>query len=131
MGRRVKEFKPTSIDYDARIFTFREKDNSVSVTLLRSRQKIKMILGDHERAMLRGSKPTSATLAKKGSEYYIHIQVKSEAPEEIKTDKAPGGDLGITDIALTSEGEKFGGKTIKQIKKHYASIRAVLQKKPV
>jgi IS605 OrfB family transposase len=127
----VKEFKPTSIDYDARIFAFREKDDSVSVTLLRSRQKIKMILGDRQRGMLRGSKPTSATLVKKGSEYFIHIQVKSEAPEEIKSDKVLGVDLGITDIAVTSEGQKFGGKTIKQIKNHYASMRAVLQRKAV
>jgi len=129
MGRNVKEFKPTSIDYDARIFAFREKDNSVSVTLLRSRQNIKMVLGNRQKAMLRGSKPTSATLVKKGAEYYIHIQVKSEAPEEIKTDKVLGVDLGIADIAVTSDGQKFGGKTIKQIKNHYASMRAVLQQK--
>ena len=113
MGRKVKEFKPTSIDYDARIFVFREKDESVGLTLLRSRQNIKLCLGDHQRGMLRGSKPTSATLVKKGSDYYIHIQVKSEAPEEVKTDKVLGVDLGITDIAVTSEGQKFGGKTIK------------------
>ena len=81
--------------------------------------------------MLRGSKPTSATLVKKGSEYYIHIQVKSEAPEQIQVDKVLGVDLGITDIAVTSEGQKFGGKTIKLIKNHYASMRAVLQQKAV
>ena len=131
MGRMVKEFKPTSIDYDARIFAFREKDSSVSMTLLRSRQKIKMILGEHQRGMLGGSKPTSATLVKNGSEYYIHIQVKSDAPEEIKTDKVLGIDLGITDIAVTSEGQTFGGKPIKLIKNHYASMRAILQQKAV
>ena len=38
-------------------------------------------------------------------------------------------DLGITDIAVTSEGQKFGGDRIKQIKTHYASMRAVLQRK--
>lgn len=37
--------------------------------------------------------------------------------------------LGITDIAATSEVQKFGGKTTKQIKTHYASMRAVLQQK--
>jgi putative transposase len=131
MGRRVKEFKPTSIDYDARIFVFKEKDESVGLTLLRSRQDIKLLLGDRQRGMLRGSKPTSSTLVKKGSEYYFHIQVKNEAPREIKTDKVLGVDLGITDIAVTSEGQKFGGKTIKQIKTHYASMRAVLQQKAV
>lgn len=113
MGRSVKEFKPTSIDYDARIFVFKEKDESVGLTLLRSRQDVKLLLGDHQRGMLRGSKPTSATLVKRGLEYYIHIQVKSEAPEQIHVDTILGVDLGITDIAVTSEGQKFGGKTIK------------------
>ena len=127
----VKSFKPTSIDYDARIFAFREKDEVVSVTLLRSRQRIKLVLGDYQRDRLRGSKPTSATLCKKGSEYYINIQVKNEATDQIHVDTILGVDLGITDIAVTSEGQKFGGKTIKLIKNHYASMRAVLQQKAV
>jgi len=127
----VKNFEPTSIDYDARIFAFREKDESVSLTLLRSRQRVKLVPGDYQKDSLKGSKPTSATLCKKRSEYYINIQVKSEAPEEIRTDTVLGVDLGITDIAVTSEGQKFGGKTIKQIKTHYASMRTALQQKAV
>jgi len=128
-GSPVKNFEPTSVDYDARIFTFRERDESVSLTLLRSRQRVKLVLGDHQRDRLRGVKPTSATLCKKGSEYYINIQTKSVAPAEIQTDKVLGVDLGITDIAVTSEGQMFGGKTIKKIKKHYQSMRTVLQQK--
>jgi len=81
--------------------------------------------------MLKGHEPTSATLCKKGLEYYLHIQVKNEAPEQIHVDTVLGVDLGITDIAVTSEGQKFGGKTIKLIKNHYASMRAVLQQKAV
>jgi putative transposase len=131
MGSNVKEFNPTSIDYDTRIFAFREKDESVGLTLLRSRQNIKLCLGDRQRSMLKRSKPTSATLCKKGSEYYIHIQIKSEVPEQIHVDTVLGVDLGITDIVVTSEGKKFGGKTIKLIKNHYASMRAVLQQKAV
>jgi len=128
---KVKNFKPTSIDYDARIFAFREKDEEVSVTLLKSRQRIKLVLGEYQRDRLRGCKPTSATLCKKGSEYYINIQVKNEAPSQIHVDTILGVDLGITDIAVTSEGQKFGGKTIKLIKDHYTSMRAVLQQKAV
>jgi hypothetical protein len=87
----VKNFKPTSIDYDARIFALREKDEEVSLTLLRSRQRIKLVLGDFQRDRLKNAKPTSATLCKKGSEYYINIQVKSDAPEQIHVDTGPGG----------------------------------------
>ena len=128
---KVKNFKPTSINYDARIFAFREKDEEVSVTLLKSRQRIKLVLGEYQRDRLRGCKPTSATLCKKGSEYYINIQIKSEAPSQIHVDTILGVDLGITDIAVTSEGQKFRGKTIKLIKDHYTSMCAVLQQKAV
>lgn len=54
-GSKVKIFKPTSIDYDARIFAFREQDEEFSVKLLRSRQNIKLTLGNHQRSLLRGS----------------------------------------------------------------------------
>jgi IS605 OrfB family transposase len=115
---------PGSLPFERRMKRF-------SVTLLRSRQRIKLVLGAYQRDRLRDSKPTSAVLCKKRSEYYINIQVKSEAPEQIHIDTILGVDLGITDIAVTSEGQRFGGKTIKQIKIHYASMRAVLQQKAV
>ncbi len=39
-GRKVKDFSPTSISYDARIFSFREDDWTVSIKLLHSRHRI-------------------------------------------------------------------------------------------
>jgi putative transposase len=60
-----------------------------------------------EHSTVKNFEPTSAKLCKKGSEYYIHIQVKSDAPDQIC------------------------GDTIKQIKTHYTSMRAVLQQKAV
>jgi len=41
-GKPVKSFKPTSADYDARIFAFREKDWTVSLRLLEDREHIPM-----------------------------------------------------------------------------------------
>ena len=47
-GKPVKMFKPTSADYDARIFAFREKDCSVSLTLLNGREHIKLDVGNYQ-----------------------------------------------------------------------------------
>src|SRR5215216_6050388 len=58
-------FRPTSVDYDARIFSFREWDWTFSLTLLGSRQRIKTRLGDRQHRMLRGRHPTSAVLVKR------------------------------------------------------------------
>ncbi len=70
----VKTFKPTSADYDARIFAFREKDWTVSLTTLSGREHIKINAGNYQRGKLAGRKPTSAQLCKhRDGQYYIHI----------------------------------------------------------
>jgi len=58
-------FEPTSIDYDQRIFSFREWDWTFSLTLLESRARLDTTLGDFQKGRLKGSIPTSATLAKR------------------------------------------------------------------
>jgi len=47
-------FEPTSIDYDQRIFSFREWDWTVSLTLLHSRQRLATALGDYQKGRLMG-----------------------------------------------------------------------------
>src|SRR5262245_18337952 len=41
-------FSPTSIDYDQRIFSFREWDWTFSLTLLHSRQRLETMLGAYQ-----------------------------------------------------------------------------------
>ena len=129
-GRKVKEFSPTSISYDARIFSFREKDWTVSVKLLNSRQRIKLLIGNYQVGLLKGKDPKAATLVKrKNCDYYIHITLDEPTQPETKTDKVLGCDLGRTDICTTSEGESWSGKQITDKRNHYAKLRAVIQKK--
>jgi IS605 OrfB family transposase len=80
-GRPVRKFAPTSADYDARIFDFREKDRTVSLTLLGCREHIPV----------------------------VHF--------------------GRRDIAVTSEGEKWDGKEIQQVRDRFSRVRASLQSK--
>ena len=126
---KIEEFKPTSISYDQRIFQYREADEQVSLTLLYGRERILLDIGNYQRNLLKGQKPTSATLVKERSGYYINIQVKSEVPDPIKTDKVIGVDLGITDLAVTSEGETYSGSEIKRVRDHFAQLRTDLQRK--
>ncbi|MDJ0598230.1 MAG: hypothetical protein QNJ37_05255 [Crocosphaera sp.] len=129
-GRKVKEFSPTSINYDARIFSFREKDWTVSVKLLNSRQRIKLLIGNYQVGLLKGKDPKAATLVKrKNGDYYIHITLDEPTQPETKTHKVLGCDLGRTDICTTSEGESWSGKQITDKRNHYAKLRATIQKK--
>ncbi len=129
-GKKVKQFAPTSASYDARIFSFNEKNWTVSIKLLHKRRKFELLIGNYQRHLLKGTKPTSATLVKrKNGDYYIHINIDQNPPETIKSKNVIGVDLGRTDIAFISEGESWSGKKITDIRNHYSKLRAVLQKK--
>lgn len=129
-NKPVKFFKPTSADYDARIFTFREKDWTVSLNLLSVREHIKMDIGNYQRGKLKGKKPTSAQLCKhRDGSYYIHIQTKDEVPQPLKPTNVIGVDFGRRDIAVTSNGDKWDGKQVTDIRDRYTKARASLQQK--
>jgi IS605 OrfB family transposase len=126
----VKAFNSTSADYDAQIFAFREKDWSVSLTLIGGREHIPIQVGNYQIGKLRGKKPTSAQLCKhKDGSYYIHIQVKDDAPQPINSFSVIGVDMGRTDIAVTSQNQAWSGKEIRDVRDKYSQLRAKLQQK--
>jgi IS605 OrfB family transposase len=129
-GRPVKAFAPTSAGYDARIFTFREDDWTVGLTLIGDRQRFHLAIGDYQRQMLQGRQPTSATLAKRrDGTFYLQIQVKPPAPEPRQGTAVIGIDLGRRDIAHTSEGQTFSGAAVTQVRDHFARQRTAIQRK--
>src|SRR4029077_16146682 len=72
-------FAPTSIDYDARIFAFHEWNWTFGLTLLSGRVKSPPKLGDRQRSLLKGRKPTAAVLVKrKDGGYFLHVQLTDE-----------------------------------------------------
>ncbi|WP_231866946.1 transposase [Anabaena sp. 4-3] len=110
--------------------SFREKDWTVSLTLMNGREHIKIDAGNYQRGKLKGRKPTSAQLCKhRDGNYYIHIQIKDEAPEPIKSTNVIGVDFGRRDIAVTSNGDKWDGKQINDARDKFSRVRGSLQKK--
>jgi|GEM_PF-103847 len=143
-GKPVQTFKPTSADYDARIFAFREKDWTASLTLIGGRkariaedsapktlrEHISIDAGNYQRGKLKDRKPTSAQLCKhRDGKFYIHIQVKDEVVKPIKSNKVIGVDFGRRDIAVTSIGDKWDGKQITDKRDKFSRLRALLQTK--
>ena len=128
--RNVRKLTPTSVSYDARIFSFKEYDYTVSLKLIRSRAKFELDIGNYQRGILKGKDPKSATLVKRiNGDYYIHINLDNEVPKPINTKKVLGVDLGRTDIIHTSDGESWSGYKLEKIRNKYAWIRKVLSKK--
>jgi putative transposase len=126
----VKEFKPTSVDYDSKIFSFREKDWTVSLTLVSGRERFKLLIGNYQLGLLKGRKPTSATLCKrKDGSYYVNIQIKDDVPDAPIRDNVIGVDFGRRDIAVTSEGDTWSGRDIQQVRDKFSRVRASVQQR--
>jgi putative transposase len=129
-NRPVKAFKGGFATYDARIFSFREKDWTVSLTTVEGRERFELAIGNYQRGMLAGSNPKSATLVqRKDGSYYIQICVEKKPPKQQDTDKVIGVDFGRTDIAHTSEGDNWNGQQLNRVRDRYSRLRAALQRK--
>ena len=129
-GKPVNEFAPTSVTYDARIFSFREKDWTISLTTTGGRERFPLAVGNYQLGLLKGQNPKTATLCKrKDGSYYLNIQLESQPNDPPPSDEVLGCDLGRTDIVVTSEGEKFSGKEIAKVRNHFAKLRASIQQK--
>jgi putative transposase len=123
-------FEPTSIDYDARIFSFREWDWTFSLTLLHSRERLATCLGDFQKDALKGQRPTSATLVKRvDGGYFLHVQIKEEAPDPITVQDVLGVDLGIARLATDSDGTAHSGDGVEKIRRKHNLQRKRLQKR--
>ncbi|MGY4612662.1 RNA-guided endonuclease InsQ/TnpB family protein [Thermostichus sp. OS-CIW-38] len=129
-NRPVKAFKRGFATYDARIFSFREKDWTVSLTTVEGRERFELAIGRYQRERLAGSNPKSATLVKrKDGSYSIQICVEAEPSPPQRTGRVLGVDLGRTDIAHTSDGDNWNGQQLNRVRDHYSKLRAALQRK--
>jgi IS605 OrfB family transposase len=129
-GKPVKQFAPSSMDCDKDLFRFREHDWTVSLATIQGRERIELKLGNYQRGKLKRTNPTSAQLCKhQDGKFYLHIQIKDDAPNPENTDKILGIDLGRRDIAVTSEGEKWDGTGIRAVRDKFSKLRSSVQKK--
>ena len=128
--KQVHKFRPTSISLDARVFTYRESDQHVGITLMSKRVWLPLSIGNYQLALLRGQTPTSATLVKRRSgDYYIQIAVELDTPPTGKTPKVIGVDMGRRDIATTSTNKAWNGSQLQATRDRYSRVRASLQSK--
>ncbi len=128
--RKVKGFKPTSFDCDSRTFRIIEEGYLVSISTTGKRVKVPMRVSNYHIGKLKGQNPTSAQVClHRDGNFYIHVQLKSDAPKTKKSKNVIGVDFGRRDIAVTSTGKSWSGKSIQKTRDKYSRVRASLQKK--
>lgn len=127
--RRNSVFDPSSVDYDARIFAFKESEWTVSITTVAGRRRFGMSIGQYQRDALSGKTPNFATLCRHDNGWAIHIVVDDEDIPLKQTGKVIGVDLGLTDIATLSDGTRFSGAALTAQRLQRAKVRRSLQSK--
>jgi IS605 OrfB family transposase len=123
-------FAPTSIDYDQRIFSWREWDWTFSLTLLHYRARLAASLGERQRRRLKGQQPTSATLVKRrDGTFFLHVQLDGIAPHPQPPTGTLGVDLGRRRVAVDSDNTPYEAIHVHRLRAHYPKVRRSLQAK--
>lgn len=115
-----------AIAYDERILSWRMPEQTASIWTTSGRQRMPFLAGEHQLKLLE-HRQGQADLIFRDGEWYLHqICEVTESPEFDPTGWL-GIDLGIVNIAVTSDGQVFSGATIESTRQRYENRRATLQ----
>jgi len=125
-----QRFYPTSLDLDKNLFRYIPYNETISISTITGRLKLKLRLGNFQRHLLKGQTPKAGTLCydSRKKNFYINLVIDTLTPEA-SSDGAMGVDLGINRIATTSDGERFTGRRINRIRERYQRTRSSMQAK--
>lgn len=119
--------KHSALVYDQRILSFRGLD-TVSILSLDGRFKIPIVFGSYAKLEQRRIRGQADLLYRKGNLYLcLCIELPDGTPIDLKG--TLGVDLGIVNIATTSDGQIFSGKTANKVRQRMTKIKSALQKR--
>ncbi len=128
--RRVKRvFRPYgSIAYDDRILSWNRHESSVSIWTVNGRQSIPFVGGPRQMELLWTRKGETDLVYAKGH-FYLLAVCNVEEPTPVDVDGTLGVDLGVTNIAVDSDGTTYSGGSIKGVRYRHRRLRTKLQTK--
>jgi putative transposase len=127
--KQRRTFKPLgAIAFDDRILAYTRSNTAVSIWTLAGRQTISFVCGERQRALLAAQRGET-DLACVGGVWYLFATCEVENPEPIDVEGTLGIDLGVTNIAVDSDGGVHSGKAIKNVRYRHRRLRNKLQNK--
>lgn len=115
-----------SIAYDERILRY--KPDAVSIWTVDGRQTIPFVCGNRQRELLAYQQGESDLVYRDG-EWYLYATVEYTEPLESEIAGWVGVDLGIVNIAVTSDGAIHAGGQVNALRHRHRRLRQRLQKK--
>jgi putative transposase len=113
--------------YDERIVSFKAND-FVSIWRLEGRLKIKSVMGKRQRDLLAHRKRELDLMLIRGR-WYLACACDIVDPDEIKTTKVLGVDLGTVNLATDRDGRLHTGEKVETVRKRMPRRRAGLQRR--
>ena len=128
--KAVHKFKSESaMVYDQRILSF-DGLEFASILTLNGRVKVPMIIGNYQQGFMgEGRIRGQADLILQDGVFYLLLVVDRPEPPKIDTKEFLGVDLGIVNIATTSDGKEYSGATVHGMRRRHVKLRRKLQKK--
>jgi IS605 OrfB family transposase len=101
----------------------------VTLTTTKGAKRFPLRIGNYQWGLLKGQKPTAAVLTydKRKRAFYVHIVLSTPMPAPRSGGQIVGVDLGINNLATTSNGFRFSGSQAIATRKRYARLRQALQ----
>jgi putative transposase len=117
-----------SIAYDDRILSFNLHAPSVSIWTTSGRQAIPFTAGEQQMRRLESRQGETDLVYRRGA-FYLLATCNVDEPTPDVVDTALGVDLGVSNIATTSDGETISGSQINNVRYRHRRLRTKLQKK--
>jgi putative transposase len=117
-----------AITYDDRILAWNLKQHTVSIWTTSGRQTIPFVAGERQMELLH-TRRGETDLAYVNGSFYLLATCDVETPEPIDVDGVLGVDLGVTNIATTSDSDSMSGSHIKNVRYRHRHLRQKLQRK--
>jgi IS605 OrfB family transposase len=117
-----------SVAFDDRILRIVPDKKTVSIWTLDGRQQMAFVCGERQATMLQGQRGES-DLVYRGGEFYLLATCDVDEAPISAVDGFLGVDLGVTNIAVDSDGTVHQGKTVKNVRYRHRRLRTKLQRK--
>jgi IS605 OrfB family transposase len=127
--KKKRVFKDTgSVAFDSRILSWKLNKKLISIWTIAGRMSIPFQAGERQLEMLKSLRGEADLVLCKGIFYLLQVCDIPEPPE-FEPKGFLGVDLGIVNIATTSDGETFSGETVDRVREKTTEIKRALQKR--
>jgi len=127
ISKQTKFKKYSAVPYDSRMLTFAPEGKYVSLWTNEKRLHIPYLCSDKQAECLRTQRGESDLVYVSGN-FYLYCTYEIQSEDLQKYRQVLGVDMGINNIAATSDGVIYSGKKLNNVRIRYQKLREKLQK---